>query len=474
MATASFGNVITALGLRTARMWPQILLFSQILFIFLGLFFINYDGSGLSDEIYVGENADEFVAVDSAGSSILNQAFWLLFLVACAPVVWLRQKLFMKVMRLNYFLLGLFAFCVVSLMWSHAPDIGFRRIARLLIVSVCIVAVVVMLPSKRAFLRVVLAATGFILLLDLGAYIARFPFAFSEFGFIGFHVNKNLTGNFAMIASILWIFSVVSAKTWMQLSRGLFFSALAVFILVISDSKTSLVVVPIAIPVAVILELAIRSGQVSLFYSLGWLGVSIVVGVLGVILYGLENFLQLTYGDPTLTGRTPIWAFMMQMMEGKELLGYGYLMFWDAGQYAPQLRASEDLILYINQGHNGYLDIYVTLGIFGVAAMVVLMFLPFVTLFRVARYHSNGNRLSRYISPFIAVFVAGLIHNITESSLLRADHMMWIFMLYCLLYISIYHLDLRDFAPKLKQRSKKMRPGDMQKLKWQEQQNARG
>jgi exopolysaccharide production protein ExoQ len=66
--------------------------------------------------------------------------------------------------------------------------------------------------------------------------------------------------------------------------------------------------------------------------------------------------------DPTLTDRTKIWAFLLSMPVNR-FIGTGYESFW----LGPRLQWvwRESGLGGLNEAHNGYLEVYLNLGIVG-------------------------------------------------------------------------------------------------------------
>jgi O-antigen ligase len=71
--------------------------------------------------------------------------------------------------------------------------------------------------------------------------------------------------------------------------------------------------------------------------------------------------------DPTLTDRTKIWAFVLEM-HTNPLVGTGYQSFWLGPRLAYFWENSG--LGYLNEAHNGYLEVYLELGLVGVALLI--------------------------------------------------------------------------------------------------------
>jgi exopolysaccharide production protein ExoQ len=83
----------------------------------------------------------------------------------------------------------------------------------------------------------------------------------------------------------------------------------------------------------------------------------------GALLQGLGR-------DPTLTGRTDAWHFVLTVPNDR-LIGAGYESFW----LGPRLMKMWDLIpgLKIQEAHNGYIEMLINLGWIGVALLGMLI-----------------------------------------------------------------------------------------------------
>src|SRR3984893_16756181 len=77
--------------------------------------------------------------------------------------------------------------------------------------------------------------------------------------------------------------------------------------------------------------------------------------------------------DPTLTGRSNIWKAVLST-NTNPLIGTGYESFW----LGPRLNHVWQLAGQVNEAHNGYLEIYLTLGLVG----VFLLFLFIIASYR--------------------------------------------------------------------------------------------
>jgi O-antigen ligase len=121
--------------------------------------------------------------------------------------------------------------------------------------------------------------------------------------------------------------------------------------------------------------------------------------------------------DNTLTGRTQIWAALMQSVLKHPLLGYGYQAFWIGarGEAVNTFATTHWLFAY---AHNGYLEILLQLGLAGLVAICILVVIAF----------RNGMALmggvnQRYATWGITVLVVTIVYNLDEGTLFYSNEL---------------------------------------------------
>jgi O-antigen ligase len=123
--------------------------------------------------------------------------------------------------------------------------------------------------------------------------------------------------------------------------------------------------------------------------------------------------------NPDLTGRTHIWEVVLGAGTNP-LLGTGYEAFW----LGPRLEWVWSLAGDINVAHNGYIEIYLTGGLIGLALVLALVLGGLADIcrrfFRSPMHESFG----------FALWTVVILYNITESAL-RGSLLWTVFLLYC-------------------------------------------
>ena len=150
---------------------------------------------------------------------------------------------------------------------------------------------------------------------------------------------------------------------------------------------------------------------------------SMVATVLLLVVYGL--FLDPAIGltaavgrDSSLTGRTRIWNEVLPLTVNP-VFGAGYESFW-LGKRLDRIWLENGQ--HINQAHNGYLEVYLDLGLVGLVLVVVVMIWGYRNAIQTVRRAPNLGSLQ------LAFLVVAVIYNLTEHAF-RDLHPVWIMLL---------------------------------------------
>ncbi|HEY8254952.1 MAG TPA: O-antigen ligase family protein, partial [Rhizomicrobium sp.] len=130
--------------------------------------------------------------------------------------------------------------------------------------------------------------------------------------------------------------------------------------------------------------------------------------------------------DPAeFTGRAEIWAAELRYIGDHPLLGAGFGTFTDTKAQSPLHNyVSGSWVDAVSHGHNGYLQVLVTIGGVGfVLAMLALVAAP------ARRLWSLDLREDGFKPLLAAIFVFAVLHNFMESDFLEGDGVTWCAML---------------------------------------------
>lgn len=110
--------------------------------------------------------------------------------------------------------------------------------------------------------------------------------------------------------------------------------------------------------------------------------------------------------DPTLTDRTVIWQAVLNT-HTNPLIGTGYDSFW----LGPRLQQLWQIpsVQGVNEAHNGYLEIYLNLGVVGLALLITFLIASYRTICAQLKPFSNVASLG------LALWTMMLFYSVTEA-----------------------------------------------------------
>lgn len=309
----------------------------------------------------------------------------------------------------------------LSSLWTQHFDLTSKRIALLVVVYMGIFGSICDLSHQRtlAIMRVVLVAA---LILNFAVV-----FALPDLGtrymqggnlWRGFMGHKNIAGMLCAFTVIVFAFD--GGKFSLAARLPIILGAL--MFLIFSWSKTALITLPIALAAGGAIVLlgernlsSIAMARKSFMAASRWLLVLVIVVVV-VLTIQRDIFLSLTNDTSAFTTRGAIWRPMIQFYLDSPFLGSGYGAYWDASAKLVDPSALKGLWKNVDQGHNGYLDLLVQVGLPGlVLALFAALAWP---LHQLATIIGRQPQRAAFI---FAILVFSLIENFSESSLFADD-----------------------------------------------------
>jgi O-antigen ligase len=143
--------------------------------------------------------------------------------------------------------------------------------------------------------------------------------------------------------------------------------------------------------------------------------------------------------DASLTGRIPLWRELIQMGSRTAVLGSGFASFW-----LNPARLSE-LWSRVNwtptTAHNGYIEVFLDLGIIG---LLILFFLLVQTFKNIIRSFDGDPEFSKLKA---VLFMMIFFHNFSESSYGKPSALLWLLFLLVSIVIRAKPGEEADLAP---------------------------
>jgi O-antigen ligase len=142
---------------------------------------------------------------------------------------------------------------------------------------------------------------------------------------------------------------------------------------------------------------------------------------------GVAYFREITLllgKDPTLTGRTEIWSAVLASAAKHPLIGYGYTAFWGGmeGESSNVLLAAR---WAVQSAHNGLLEIWLTLGAFGVGVILY----SFLRAFKDAAQCVCEKRF--YYTWYLCIIFLIIVYSMDERPLAYPNSLAWILYIVC-------------------------------------------
>jgi exopolysaccharide production protein ExoQ len=266
------------------------------------------------------------------------------------------------------------AYCLLSTFWSQFPDMTLRYSVQLAI-TIGIAVVIADRVSPRLMVRVLFVTywTGVVLSLLIGNHSGGDPWR-------GIFGSKNAFGAHLAVFALICL-AVLADR---QAGRGtrlvaLFGLLISGPLLIKAESTGALVSI---VPCIAVMLLVMASGRLTDRQKLftGVVGTLVVAAVALFVIANHDAILQAalsdTGKDPTLTGRTDLWAIGQEFIAERPWLGVGYHAFWISG-YAP----AEQIWAMFGEPsgagfnfHDLYISNAVELGLIGIAIEVAMIY----------------------------------------------------------------------------------------------------
>ena len=356
--------------------------------------------------------------------SPLDRVFFLALLLLGVIILVRRKVVWIDFFRRNIWWTIFFAYAGISFVWSDFPDIALKRWIKSL--GDVIMALVILSDARPwKALETMFKRVAFLLLPMSVVFIKYYPSLgrgydpwTGEQFFTGVTTNKNTLGYLLFIFGLFFFATLLSSigRSREQPKHDFYIAVLFLGIIAwlfnMADSKTPLLCIAVSSLIFV--------GSSFRFARKYW-------ATLVTVSLASVTFLQLTFNiteavvtsagrDLTLTGRTDLWASVIGMTVNP-ILGAGYSSFW----LGERLLKLWDLYFFRPiQAHNGYLEIYLNLGILGVITLTGVLYSSYHCLRTRWRLYANASPSdtatrdwARYGMAYLVGFV---LYNVTEAA----------------------------------------------------------
>jgi len=399
------------------------------------LWFLYCATRPLTEWFQGGQYAEPGAFTIESGSTLDRNVLTILIVIGLI-ILQKRRINWTKIFRDNRWLVALLVYMLVSILWSDYPFVSFKRWIRTagtLIMALVVLSEASPYEAMQAIIRrVIYVVIPFSALLV--KYFPRIGIIFGRWDGLPFYagatINKNTLGEICMLSVFFIVWSLVRRRegndpgvTRHQTLAEIMILALTLFLMKgpsgygatsLNYSATSLVVLLAGLATFFTLRrLKAHIAYLGRVICLALLGAGLIALLLNVLDISPVALVAKSVGrNANLTDRTDlIWAVLLPIAWKHPVLGLGYGAFW----IAPV----PDLTLDVNEAHNGYLDVFIELGVVG---LVLLLFM-FVEYFKKAKREFQGYfDWAAFRLSFLLII---LLHNWTETTLLRSREILW-------------------------------------------------
>lgn len=370
---------------------------------------------------------------EGAGNTARQVGYLLVFVLAVVAMRPLRHP--ERLLVVPWPLVVALGWCWLSLVWAIDPGVGVRRLVLTTLVLWSVFALVRQIGYERTLLMV----RGALILVLIANFATSLLFPV-----IGIHqlaeadglagdwrgmmAHKNIAGLACALTIILFAFDRRTLPYW-AMGGGI---AGAALFLILSNSKTSIGLIAAALVLGFGVALFNRRFAAVLRPSRPvrtGIVVALLAGLAALFHFGVQSDAMLEYiSDPgNLTGRTSIWVPMVRYYFSNPMLGAGYGSFWNINAASPIKADQQGWLLVVSQGHNGFLDLMITIGLPG-----LILVLAATLIWPLGRLLLRpGIRFAACaLIASIVIFCIG--HNGTESSLFDRDTIGQVFLMLAL------------------------------------------
>jgi exopolysaccharide production protein ExoQ len=402
----------------------KIYLFLEQAFAVLAL--IIYSGGVLT--LLVSGGTGEVDVEVTYDTSSIRIFYFSIYLITFALLL-LRWRKVLYIIRQDKFLWILVVLPLLSILWSFDRAITIKD-SITMVGSSMFGLYLSTRYSINQQLQLLAVTTGIVVFLSL-----IFAVALPHYGMMqdfhagamrGVYTHKNGLGQMMGLGILVFIALIIDDKKSYFAWIGLVFSVL---VLALAKSTASVINVSIAAPFFLMLNL------LRLRYHLMMPALLTIVTIGFSSSVWLNNNLEslaVSVGkDPSITGRTPLWGFVWEMIQKQPWLGYGYGGFWQGwdGQAAQIWRAIQ---WTPNHPHNGLLALWIDLGLIGVIVFAIGFWRYFFRSLAYIRIHHQVEG----IWPLLYLIYMVLL-NLTETNLFSSNSITWI------LYVACYYSTLK-------------------------------
>jgi exopolysaccharide production protein ExoQ len=346
----------------------------------------------------------------------LTEALNILRIVISLSLVWWGFHK-TEVPRFNRVLpLAAVSFLLVSVLWSVTPMLTVTRGVAYFFLVVGAIGIVELLENDGLMDLIGLAA-GFsavasVLLALISPDAARPGLALGGTELRGIFAAKNTLGQVMVVGVLAGLhgLQIVGRRRF----RYLCLVILCTVVAFDTKSGTSILIIFVFFGLWVLTTLYTRDVAARV------LSICLAIGLIPIVIFLMSNQ-DLIFGimerDSTLTGRTLLWPYVIDMIYRAPVLGWGFQAFWSpSNPLALEISAAVGWGFLVPEAHNGLLELLLQIGFVGTALFLFILIRNFTMA--VKCIHGSAQEIGASSLLFLVGIV---ILSVSETVLLTPD-----------------------------------------------------
>ena len=364
------------------------------------------------------------VDVSLGEGNIATKIMWSVVYLFTTLFIVMRWKRFIRVVITERFVWLLIGIALISVFWSDFPMLTLRRCIALIGTTLFGVYLAVRFDS-RELLRLLAWTMGtaaflsFVFALALPNYgVAR---AYSADEWRGVYLHKQILGRTMSLSTLVFFLLGKNERNYRWIARVGF--AMSGALILLSTSRTSMVVTPFLLIILPIYGI-LRWRKYTLMGACLILAAFIGLVVASWIFMNLEMVLTILGRDITLTGRLLLWISVFEKILSRPFIGYGFSGFWVSWE-SEAADVWIDIEPFIGSvvmtAHNGFLDLWLQLGLLGLLVFAILFLKSFLRALRWVRFTKTADGLWP-----VAYMTFMFLTNMVQSFFFGPNNIYWV------------------------------------------------
>ncbi len=359
----------------------------------------------------------------------LDRTFFVVLISLAIAILISRSFRWSSFFTRNWALTAFLLFSLLSVCWSDFPFVAFKRWFRDL-GNYLMILVVLSDPHPLEAIQTFLRRVCYLLVPLSVVLIKYFPQLGKQYSYftganyyVGVTTGKNLLGVVCLISGMFFFWDTIIR--WPERKRkhakriifvNIALLAMTLWLLNLASSATARVC--LALGCLVIAAAHSKPGKRHRAFLKAVIPASFCLYLILAFGFNLNGDMAGAVGkDPTLTDRTKIWSIVLSM-HSNPIIGTGYESFWMGSrlEYFWQRGLGD-----INEAHNGFLEVYLNLGLIGLSLIVWFLISSYQTICKRLRPFSDLASLT------LAIWITMLFYCVTEAGF--RSGLMWLVLL---------------------------------------------